>query len=75
MKKTEWFPGNIAPVHVGVYEVVRFYLGDRLEMPHHRLMWTGSGWRYAYDFGFASEGDYAQMDPTDKWRGLTEKAE
>jgi hypothetical protein len=75
MKKTEWFPANIYPVHVGFYETSRNHVAKEAE-GIHKLYWNGEKWQYAYDCGECFKGERAIMYASDgdKWRGLAEKA-
>lgn len=69
---TPWFPAEVKPVHVGVYEVRRFYW-DGGVMDDVRLRWNGNGWVYAHEHHGARSGDYASVWLCDTWRGLRSK--
>jgi hypothetical protein len=74
-KKTAWYPADVVPAHIGLYEVNRKYIGssDPKKIVLHMLKWDGRYWRYAYRFAGAISGDRAVMSTAlgDKWRGLT----
>jgi hypothetical protein len=72
IQKTDWYPGNVNPVHIGEYEVYR--PGFELIPCDHLLKWNGRGWEYAYELGECDPGDFASMWPECKWRGLTAEA-
>lgn len=61
MKRTQWFPASVKPVHVGRYEV---YLAIRGVL---RLWWDGAQWRV-----WAADGWPVRLEWGDMWRGLTE---
>jgi hypothetical protein len=68
MKKyemTDWFPIDVKPVHIGVYEVKGFSTGKY-------CLWNGKSWawcqstvRYAYKY--ASTKNASQLK---NWRGI-----
>lgn len=61
---TEWFPKNIKPVHVGLYQ--RDYGDDLTEIPDY---WDGSRWWIR-----AADGNIvARSGLPLPWRGLKEK--
>jgi hypothetical protein len=62
MTRTEWFAGDVRPVHVGLYE--RNYHNDLVNSPDY---WDGEYWRYC-----AASGIVAAMQRR-PWRGLAEK--
>jgi hypothetical protein len=75
MKKTQWFPADVKPVHIGVYECERWEQGFR--MVKRKLHWSGAGWSYSVkvpEYGL-SAGHHAAMFPNqgDRWRGLTKE--
>lgn len=58
MKKTPWFPPDVKPVHVGVYETTSL----PEDHPHHyvvRTRWDGFHWGIGFQYRY--------------WRGLAEK--
>lgn len=66
-KYTDWFPPEIKPVHVGVYEL------EDLPYPFH--YWDGARW-----FGAGARGEKIRLyaEQVDygcrvRWRGLSEK--
>ena len=67
MKKTDWFPGDVKPVRVGVYEQ-KNPIG---QLGYQR--WDGSSWYFWCSTVFKAQlatmkaGDSFQNDP---WRGL-----
>jgi hypothetical protein len=63
MKKTEWFPADVKPVHQGWYDSYKY----RAHF-HCRRYWNGRWW--------SNEGDAESRNVFQKmcWRGLTEKA-
>lgn len=68
MKTTEWFPADVDPVHVGVYQRV-FASG----VPRYCL-WDGEYWR-GFEFTVQDAAKAAATSvPGFPWRGLTEKA-
>ena len=71
MKLTPWFPADVKPVHVGVYEIYENKRSERRTFKH----WNGRFW------GFASRTimDAQNADALGpsiiqkcKWRGLAE---
>lgn len=66
METTEWFPADVKPVHVGVYE--RDW-SNAPELPPIEWFdrWDGVTWRYG------RTGEY-QGCANRQWRGLTEQA-
>jgi hypothetical protein len=74
MKKTKWFPADVKPVHVGVYEVQNMYGSD---LPNLFNYWTGKRWTGAMEricdlIMSPSPMNFAVQDRV--WRGLTEAA-
>jgi hypothetical protein len=70
MKKTKWYPGDVKPVHVGVYETapmhgIRFY-----------QFWNGKSWGYASQSpdGADEWADVYSRHQSDCWRGLAAPA-
>lgn len=73
MKKTPWFSKDVAPVHVGVYQVVCKQMVGTL--PAYAF-WDG------YEFKSVAQTAYAaaratmrglwMLDSSSKWRGLAE---
>jgi hypothetical protein len=70
MKLTEWYPADVKPVRVGVYQK---YCGFGQKIGYQR--WDGRRWM-AWDIN----ADVAQRETIpaanfykDKWRGLAEK--
>lgn len=63
MTKTPWYPGDVKPVRVGVYE--RLYPGDNAFKDY----WGGKRWSYGKD---AFGGRCAKQNRA--WRGLTKEA-
>jgi hypothetical protein len=55
MKKTKWFPADIKPVRIGIYEV----LGS-----NHMWLWDGANWRSSGPSRFLCQGQWKI------WRGL-----
>jgi hypothetical protein len=68
MKKTKWYPGNVKPVHVGVYETEPLYNSKRFQF------WNGQWWGYpAHTIQRAFDWRYVRStNQSDAWRGLTE---
>lgn len=69
MKKTEWFPADVKPVRVGVYQ--REYWSTCIGFSH----WDGERWGAGYDeFSLAAEhaGTRSSFQEL-RWRGLAEK--
>lgn len=64
MTKTKWYPGNIKPVHRGIYEIRGYWCDVRV------LKWSGARWRWLSG-GVSSFGAMK----SDQWRGLTEPRE
>lgn len=54
-KLTPWFPADVKPVHVGVYEV---------RGSNHMWLWNGSLWCSAGKIPWICQGQYKV------WRGL-----
>jgi hypothetical protein len=70
MKKTGWYPGNVKPVHVGVYETAprnnfRFF-----------QFWNGEYWGCSKltPRGAHESRDVRSSHQRDAWRGLTAPA-
>lgn len=62
---TEWFPENIKPVHIGLYQ--RYYRDDLTEIPDY---WDGSRWWIcAEDGNIVTESRGLSL----LWRGLKER--
>ena len=65
LEKTEWFPGDVKPVHVGWYE--------RRCDTHDGAHWSYMAWWDGELFNTGSKN--ALIYPNDReWRGLTEPA-
>ncbi|WP_446333613.1 hypothetical protein ACRHQP_00735 [Burkholderia pseudomallei] len=62
---TEWFPENIKPVHIGLYQ--RYYGDDLTEIPDY---WDGSRWWICAEDGNIVTKSGGLSLP---WRGLKEK--
>lgn len=74
MKKTRWFPGDIKPIHTGVYEVQNMYGSD---FPVLFNFWSGKRWTGAAEriddlVMYENPGAFAVQDRI--WRGLQEPA-
>lgn len=74
MKKTEWFPADVKPVHVGIYEVQNMYGWDHPPLFNY---WTGERWTGAMIkicdlITLPDPMNFAVQDRV--WRGLVEKA-
>jgi hypothetical protein len=65
MRKTGWYPGNIYPVRVGLYECV--YVNEGSEEPW-MCYWDGQDWLLFKD---GHKSDFGGEFENDKWRGLT----
>jgi hypothetical protein len=70
MKKTKWYPGNVKPVHVGVYETAPRYGRQFFQF------WDGKRWGFAAEtveraFEWRTVSSAHQFDD---WRGLTAPA-
>ena len=68
-KLTPWFPGTVAPVHVGVYER---QVGSEI----YYSKWDGLQWLLLWEKLEMAEAEidrsvYALQDPDIKWRGFT----
>ena len=69
-KLTPWFPANVTPVRVGVYEIDT----DEFEAPNYRT-WLGSGWSGTYIGPIESSVSlYRPGQGLKAWRGLAEEA-
>lgn len=66
LKLTPWFPGDVKPVHVGVYET------DRIGRFQY---WNGKSWGYYMPSAEAAERVKASFSARQQpeWRGLSEK--
>lgn len=62
MEKTDWFPPEIKPVHVGMYETSFFDAGWVYEV---HVWWNGRQW-------LDCEQGWALIDQNVTWRGLRE---
>lgn len=67
LKKTDWFPGDVKPVHVGMYE--RQY-PDGFDKSDARDFWNGKKWCYGYH-GLPTLA--VAVNQSRPWRGLAEK--
>jgi hypothetical protein len=67
MKKTDWFPGDVAPVYRGYYQ--RKY--NMFDDPQTFDYWTGKFWCYGNSKPY---GAHKCLNQRRLWRGLTEKA-
>jgi hypothetical protein len=68
MKTTEWFPGDVDPVHAGVYQ--RLYISGNARY----CRWDGTTW---HRFALSVEDASLVNNPLPmslKWRGLMEPA-
>jgi hypothetical protein len=65
-KHTPWFPADVKPVHVGVYQV------DRVHAYQH---WNGRYWGiYCLSMAEARRrADFESMYQEHQWRGLAKK--
>jgi hypothetical protein len=70
MKKTKWYPGNVNPVHVGVYETAPAFGRKWFQF------WNGACWGYAAETPERAFDwrDIRSAHQRDKWRGLTAPA-
>jgi hypothetical protein len=74
MKKTRWFPSDVKPAHIGVYEVQNMFGPEHPPLFNY---WTGKQWT-----GAAEHIEDAVMEDRPHmfaiqdrvWRGLMEKA-
>lgn len=65
-KVTEWYPANVKPVHVGVYEV-------ETALGRYFRLWDGKRWHWGGDTpNDALRGGVLERGP-DPWRGLRSK--
>ena len=71
MKKTAWYPDNIKPVHIGVYETD---LGPAFSQFGFSY-WDGNNWsnQYLLIETAARFGDHIGVQEK-RWRGVKEKA-
>jgi|APGre2960657373_1045057.scaffolds.fasta_scaffold136004_1 hypothetical protein len=68
MKLTPWFPANVKPVRVGVYEV-------RMKAPWYRY-WDGVHWHAGHctsELACALPHLPIENTPPEPWRGLAEE--
>jgi hypothetical protein len=67
MKKSEWFPGSLLPVHVGVYETE-----PGLDGQPWFQHWNGKFWSIAKRSAWEAESvaGIHSMHQRDQWRGL-----
>ncbi len=69
---TEWFPADIKPVRVGVYQIKDGFM-DEVDWYSY---WNGLEWRYA---GYTPKEAYQDrlekhsLNQYQKWRGLSSK--
>lgn len=61
MKKTEWFPADVKPVRIGLYETKGYLLTNM-------RLWTGLEW-------ITPHGRVECVIQEREWRGLAEKPE
>lgn len=72
MKRTDWFPRTVRPVHIGVYEVTHPIFDDVVFYQH----WDGKHWgfiRTSMAGAYESRNNYSKIQPTPRWRGLAQK--
>jgi len=72
---TDWYPSDVKPVRVGIYECNRLEYGS--QRVKRFLYWNGARWFYnAPTDACPFAGGCAGMirSDGDKWRGLTEQA-
>jgi hypothetical protein len=72
MTKTEWFPREVLPVHVGYYERKYCEFSVASESPIAPDYWDGEQWLICTWRGI--DGTTVRGDPVLPWRGLTEPA-
>lgn len=67
MKLTDWFPGDIKPIRVGIYE-------RRYSESINFSKWNGEYWSFGYySVDLANErGHYLSQYQNLPWRGLAE---
>lgn len=71
MKKTSWYPANIKPVHIGVYETDLVLALDRFGFSY----WDGSYWGNQFETPERAEVRRDMRGAQDKpWRGLKDPA-
>ena len=68
-KVTEWFKGDVKPVHVGWYDV-SFETFEHWD-PDRRY-WNGKGWEWMSIFTHTMMK--AAVGRNDRWRGLAKKS-
>lgn len=74
MRKTEWFPANVKPVHVGVYET-----RDELDV-HWFNWWSGTHWGWGVTPDGVLRGGWPKASSGNArcqrrpWRGQTEQS-
>lgn len=79
MKLTKWFPADVKPVHVGVYEMEPgddyVWGGSKGQFQH----WNGERWGgYSSSARLAALSNcvnFTSMHQNRRWRGLAEKPE
>lgn len=71
MKLTEWFPGDVKPVRVGVYER-SWENGEKFDYPYY--FWDGKQWRGQ---GVSREDEMIRntvsVFQNNPWRGLAKE--
>lgn len=68
---TQWFPADVKPVHVGVYE----RMTSNWDNSNGYAFWDGEKWGgFAKDFyGALQRSSWDNVSPNDLWRGLAVK--
>jgi hypothetical protein len=69
---TEWFPGDVKPVHEGVYET-----GGGMDTRRYFQFWSGKAWSLSsttVDGAFELRDDLSRRFQNEPWRGLTKEA-
>jgi len=72
---TEWFPADVKPVHVGVYQACMEVIEDRLgatSIEYGFAKWDGQRWGKIFATASAADWWETQGSQRKAWRGLKE---
>ncbi len=69
---TEWFPVNVKPVHVGVYETI-LLSGQGEFLRQGYSLWDGNKWKDTNNDVLSASKNSSIGVQRKKWRGLSSK--
>jgi hypothetical protein len=74
MTLTKWFPTDVKPVHIGVYEIKFHLYEDQWDQGY--AYWNGKEWsnnRHTVKWAYINRDHIEGAIQEKKWRGLTEQ--